>query len=137
MPDQPQLTGWRKAAAIGNVAIAVMAVLGGIASAYVVIVDHFAKQSDMESVLCFEKERAQLIELQIEAGNLYTRYVNAKLELLRLGEETEENRDNVSKTTTRREIFWARLLVIQRKAITLAKEIKNGKCPQFETKSAS
>lgn len=122
------LTGWARAAAIGNVAVALVLVVGGIASAYVVVENYFAKQSTMDGVTCMLDQRSELFQLQIESGNVYARYVNTKVNLEQIRRQKPEAVAEIARQEGKREALWAQLDTLNRKAVDLADQIKQAEC---------
>lgn len=113
--------------------------LGAVIALVEIVNQHFAKQSDMETmlrgvnaILCVSDDRDELFSLQMKAGNLYARYVNAKVNLANLELSPDVNRGQIANQETAREDLWSRLQAVNEQMTALADKIKAKDCPPIQ-----
>ncbi len=79
---------WQKFKELPTIVASLLAVAAALISVAVWVTGYFATQKQLSRVECIFGSNVNLVSLQLETGNLYSRYVNTKLEMKELTRDT-------------------------------------------------
>ena len=102
-----------------------LAVLVGIFSLGVFAQYHFANQQELRSIACVNSFNADLLALQVEAGNAYARYINTKVKLLELRTKSHDSSGQAAERIIaeyKLERLWKQVNELRKKASELVEE---------------
>ena len=131
---------WQRVAAVASATAALTVVVGSMVAASGWVGGYFAKEKQTSNTLCYMRGQLDLATNQLEAANLYGRYLNTKLEIEKqarpVAPETPGSkpvapaatRDKVVELTVKKNYIWEELARVRKEGDLLAEQIKEKGC---------
>lgn len=111
---------WSTAANVATFFAATLTVIIGLAAVGVWVQYHFAGQKRLDYVTCVNKHHTDLLAAQVEAANVYSRYINTKVNVLKwktsFDANSDEQRKHIIAGEEKMDILWKQLTELEQKA---------------------
>ena len=123
-------SGWQRFKELPTIVASLLAVAAALISVAVWVTGYFATQEQLNRVRCILDGNLNLISLQVESGNLYSRYVNTKVKMEELTRDgvSQEQRSAMIELEAESKRLWSHLTTREKEADKLATRLKSGRC---------
>ena len=126
---------WKKAANIATFSASALTVIGGLTAAGAWAASYFADQKDLMIATCTYGQEGNLVGQQIVVGNVYSRYINAKLNLLESEIEAANNDDpnlkiKIEAAKINLEVLWHEMIMENERADKMVDNFDSEECEE-------